>query len=298
MAEDWIRVRTFLSSRPVAKRLARLCRDDAQKAAGVLVDFWSGAAEFSKNGYIRDESDATLEEWAKWRGKRGAFATWVRAEHMDDEGRIPEWDDFMGALEARRQADRERKELERLRRKADRLSRGPSADSPRDSPQTSRGSSAPTRANVDVDVTKRDEISPATTPPPVAHAPPRRLRRTDGETAFLAALPEESRATWEAMIDGWLVGMGYARGRAAHADDVHTGLLEYLAVTSRPGIVRDFSPRYVVTFVEGAERRRLKAEVGRPARDRKGRQRAADDTEANALAAALAVQGIAKRAVS
>lgn len=118
MREPWIRVRAHLSRAKVAQRLAVICRGDAQKASGVLQDFWSSVAEQGTNGFIRDYPDHTLEDWAGWRGKRGVFATWVRQHHMDDDGRVKEWDEYMGALEARREADRLRKEAERVRRKS------------------------------------------------------------------------------------------------------------------------------------------------------------------------------------
>lgn len=118
MREPWIRVRAHLSRAKVAQRLAVICRGDAQKASGVLQDFWSSVAEQGTNGFIRDYPDHTLEDWAGWRGKRGVFATWVRQHHMDEDGRVKEWDEYMGALEARREADRLRKEAERVRRKS------------------------------------------------------------------------------------------------------------------------------------------------------------------------------------
>lgn len=121
-------MRAHLSRAKVAQRLAALCKGDAQKAAGVLIDFWSSVAEHGVNGLVSSHPDHTIEDWAGWRGKRGVFATWVREHHLDEDGRVKEWDEYMGALEARREADRLRKEAERLRRK----SNGRHADSPAD----------------------------------------------------------------------------------------------------------------------------------------------------------------------
>lgn len=129
MIDAWIRVRANLSKTRVAKKLAPLCtrvRSDTQKAAGVLQDFWSGASQFSKDGFIRDEDDQTLEDWANWKGKPGVFANWVRTQHMDADGRINDWDEYMGVLESKRARDRERKRLEREKKKEEvaRTSRG------------------------------------------------------------------------------------------------------------------------------------------------------------------------------
>lgn len=138
MRESWIRVRSHLSRAKVAQRLAVICKGDAQKAAGVLIDFWSSVAEHGVNGQVSNHPDHTIEDWAGWRGKRGQFATWIRQHHLDEDGRVKEWDDYMGALEARREADRLRKEADRIRRK--------SAGHPQDSPQDIQGTSRPKSA--------------------------------------------------------------------------------------------------------------------------------------------------------
>jgi hypothetical protein len=114
---NWIAVRTHLSSAKVAQRLAPLCKGGAQHAAGVLQDFWSSVSEHASNGYIGDANDSMLESWARWEGKRGAFAKWVREFHMDEHGRVNEWDNFMGELEARREKARLKKQRQRSARR-------------------------------------------------------------------------------------------------------------------------------------------------------------------------------------
>lgn len=150
MVEPWIRVHARLSSKPVAIRLALLCRGDRQKAVGVLCDFWGSVSEYAINGFIRDYSDDQLEVWANWKGKKGEFAKWVRHHHMDEDGRVKEWDDYQGALEARREADRLRKQEERRlkseRSKAEQ-SAGSHADSPEDVGRTSAGRPHPRARN-------------------------------------------------------------------------------------------------------------------------------------------------------
>lgn len=141
MVEPWIRVHARLSSKPVAIRLSQLCRGDRQKAVGVLCDFWGNVSEYAKNGFVRDYDDHQLEVWANWTGKRGAFAKWVRDQHMDADGRVKEWDEYQGALEARREADRRRKQEERALKQARNDDRE-SAGSPQDSPQDNGGTSA------------------------------------------------------------------------------------------------------------------------------------------------------------
>lgn len=93
---------------------------------------------------------------------------------------------------------------------------------------------------------------PSTHPPAVA--------------AFLAVLPDnQNPLTWPAIIQGWQQGLGFEGGKAASADDVATGLTEYLA-----GAKRDFSVIHVRSFVERARRNRLKSAErgnGPPAED-------------------------------
>jgi hypothetical protein len=127
MAETWIRVRANLSKDNVAAKLAPLCRNDRQKAAGVLIDYWSGVAEHCVNGYVRDTADDVLEDFANWKGRKGAFAKWAREQHTDDDGRVKGWDDYMGPLETRKLFDRERRRLERAEK-----SSGHPLDSPQD----------------------------------------------------------------------------------------------------------------------------------------------------------------------
>jgi hypothetical protein len=90
----------------VVDRLCTATQVHEHEAIGVLVTFWSGVAEHATNGQIAAASDAQLEKWAKWRRKRGAFAAWVRAEHQDAHGRVPEWDDYAGELEYQRARNR------------------------------------------------------------------------------------------------------------------------------------------------------------------------------------------------
>lgn len=74
----------------------------------MLVEFWGNVAAHANNGSIAGIPDPLLEEWAGWRGKRGAFAKWLRENHIDDESRVNEWDDYAGALEQRRAKERQR----------------------------------------------------------------------------------------------------------------------------------------------------------------------------------------------
>lgn len=133
MAEPWIRVHANLATKPVTLRAAGELRVSQNEAIGLLVRFWGQMSQHGANGSVSTLSDLEIETWSGWRGKRGVFASFLRAAHTDADGRVNEWDDFAGKLEDRRAKDRDRK----------RKSRGQDADSPRDV----TGDSIPTRAN-------------------------------------------------------------------------------------------------------------------------------------------------------
>lgn len=109
MRVPWIRVHGDLIDRPVVTRLSLATGIGDHEAVGVLVTFWSGVSKHATNGYVADQSDVQLEKWAKWKRKRGAFAKWVREHHLDDDGRVREWDEYAGKLEVIRERDRQRK---------------------------------------------------------------------------------------------------------------------------------------------------------------------------------------------
>jgi hypothetical protein len=261
MLVPWIRVHGELDEKPVTTRLMGWAGIGEHEAIGVLVVFWSKVAKHCTNGVIRGYSDAQIEKWAKWRRKRGVFAAWVRAEHMDADGRVPEWDEYAGKLEVIRDKDKRRKANKR---------RGISNGLPPDSPQTSPGSPDPRAEDVDVDVDV--DVDETLTVPPPAWA-------GRAVIEFLDAAPPDQRGRWVRTLDGWRNGLGYVGGKAAQPADIEVGLTEYLLVEKAP----DFSARHVVAYVEKAEKRRTKTSGT-------ARRSIADDAEANALAGALAIQ--------
>lgn len=255
MAEPWIRVHAMLSKKKVPLRLAPLCRNDVQKAMGVLITFWGNLSLHGDDGRVADVSDAQLEAWADWNGKRGGFAAWVRAEHTDAEGRINEWDEYAGALELRRMKERQRL-AEKRQQTRKMLHNGTHAVDQHAARRTRNVDSAP-HANVDEtlrDVTKQEINSPTTA-----------RSRTEGEQELLRKAPDDRRAALGALFDGWVQGMGYADGkRRADPADLHTGCLEYLAGQSSP----TFAPRQIMRWVQDAERRRTQPEPDRPRAER------------------------------
>jgi hypothetical protein len=96
--------------------------------------------------------------------------------------------------------------------------------------------------------------------PAVASASALPSIHTPAVATFLEALPDDQNSQhWESIISGWQQGLGLEGGKAATADDVATGLTEYLAKADR-----DFAVIHVRSFVERARRNRIKG-AARPA---------------------------------
>ncbi|RTL04107.1 MAG: hypothetical protein EKK62_17070 [Acidimicrobiia bacterium] len=108
MADFWIRVHANLAHKPVAFRAADALGVKHAAAIGHLVMFWGAASQHAKNGHVADYPDAQLESWACWEGRRGVFAKFLREHHLDEDGRVREWDEYGGSLERSRERNRAR----------------------------------------------------------------------------------------------------------------------------------------------------------------------------------------------
>ena len=172
MRVPWIRVHGALIDKPVVTRLAEAVKVSRLEAAGLLVTFWGAVSQHCANGQVAHYSDAQIEAWAHWTRRRGAFAKWLRDHHLDDDGRVREWDEYAGKLEVIRERDRQRKAA-KCPAERDRNSSG--------KPSELLDVSTPARANE----TKRDEtkdLKPSRSAKKPAETP-----ETGGWPAALAA---------------------------------------------------------------------------------------------------------------
>jgi hypothetical protein len=76
-------------------------------AEGLLVNLWGKVAEHVPDGRIADVDDDQLEEWARWRGETGTFASAYRARFASD-GVIKRWQEYQGKLLEYRKRERDR----------------------------------------------------------------------------------------------------------------------------------------------------------------------------------------------
>lgn len=88
-------------------------------------------------------------------------------------------------------------------------------------------------------------------------APPTAREASPQVERFLSAMAPAQRESWFHVLGGWREGMGYPGGKAAAAEDIDVGVMEYLVVV--PPETRDFSPHHVLQFVESARLRRTTA---------------------------------------
>jgi hypothetical protein len=160
VAEPWIRVHANLVGKPVVWRAVEALGVKQHEAIGLLVQFWGSVSQHATNGHVVGSSDAQLEVWAGWRGKRGKFAAFIRSMHLDPDGRVNEWDEYAGKLEGRREQERTRKQRERERR-----SRLSHADSHADNDVTSLPTIRNETKRTDVvdDLARNDLAEPAVT---------------------------------------------------------------------------------------------------------------------------------------
>ena len=235
MSEPWIRVHADLAGKHVVFRVVQALGVSQNEAIGLLVRFWGAMSRLGNDGHVDQLGDPQIESWAGWRGKRGRFAAFVRAQHADADGRVNEWDEYQGALETRRENDRQRQRKHRASgTRLDVTHDGCHTDVTRDSERDVRVTSAPARANE----TKRDETRRETTqsvlPPHDAPSAMEPARRADVETDVAERIPSvagrlalttllqacESKAQWVAEMQAMMDGMpGHYYATAAELDE-------------------------------------------------------------------------------
>jgi hypothetical protein len=158
MSVLWIRVEANEAESKRVFRLRRLLNASAVVVVGHLAVLGGKLAEQAPEGDVSEIDDEQLEEWARWEGEPGVFASAFR-EVCAPDGEIEAWEDTMGELLARRRADAERKRLarEKLRHERERLEaeRGTSRASERTRPRTSADSPRKSRLRDETD--GRDE---------------------------------------------------------------------------------------------------------------------------------------------
>lgn len=113
----WIRVETNVSENDKVRSFADdLSADIPRKgrgfsvdaSVGLLIRLWGQVAEHRPDGDLSGITDHTIEDWALWRGKPGAFAKSFRRRFMQGDV-LHGWSERQGKLAAQASAERARK---------------------------------------------------------------------------------------------------------------------------------------------------------------------------------------------
>lgn len=117
---NWIRIATGIMDDPSVLQLAEAAGVSVPTTTGHVVGVLAKLPTHAKTGDLSGVSDRAIEQWAKWPGKQGKFATAFRTYLCNAQGVVSAWEKHNGA--AIREADR-RAETMRQRR-ANRVQEG------------------------------------------------------------------------------------------------------------------------------------------------------------------------------
>lgn len=159
---NWICIAVGIMRDPSVIALAEAVGVSVPTTTGHLVGVLTAMPEGAITGDLSAVSDATLEQWAMWRGPKGKFARAFRAQLCTEQGVVRSWEKYNGSAWRKLKADRERKKAERERRRVQRTSDGPSTGRPLDTSRTSGGSPAlqdKTRQNKELTTPLRAVVS-------------------------------------------------------------------------------------------------------------------------------------------
>lgn len=209
MAEPWVRVHANLADKPVVTRAMEALGVSGHEAMGLLVQFWGAVSQHVQNGFVADQSDSQIERWGGWTRKRGKFAAFIRASHLDESGRVNEWDEYAGKLEQRRATERDR-----LRQKRGGVAQQPSetdGDVDQQSPDVAQHDAyvgaTLVSARADEDETLRSSSPPSSPGADSLEVSSRLASAADRSALDALLLRVPSRVTWLAEIQASLDGM-------------------------------------------------------------------------------------------
>lgn len=231
-----IYVAANIGDRAVVARCMQALGLSQARAVGYLVMFWGAAALNTTDGMVGHLTDVQIERWAGWDGKRGRFAAWLRAEHLDDDGRPNDWSEYAGKLATSREKARDKKRKQRGQH-GDNTGDCPGdkvGDSPGDVPGTLYARAYDREESTEY---REQRTTSATT--------------TAVRETFYAEVPMPKLSGWMATLTAWTEGMGTPGGKAFTWEQIDAGLAEYLANEAAP----TFVPRHVVRYVEQAANR-------------------------------------------
>ncbi len=116
---NWFAVSTGIMEDKSIGRMASELKKDVPTIVGHVIGVLAKLPENAPNGVIDDVVDLTLEQWAGWRGKAGAFATSFRA-HLCAGDQVRSWEKWNGSAMRQLHSARERMRSAREKARSDR----------------------------------------------------------------------------------------------------------------------------------------------------------------------------------
>jgi hypothetical protein len=181
----WIRRSVAIADDPRIGALASALKRDVAHVVGLVTCVECKLPHHAPDGNIAAIPPATLEQWALWTGKRGAFDQAFRAHYCLD-GVVANWDEDNGAPMRESQAAAER--MRNLRRT--RAERSPEPDA-NGSPQRSQNGSPDVRRTFTSNETRRNETHETTDTTPKASS----NSGASGQRRDAPAAPQRSGAS-------------------------------------------------------------------------------------------------------
>jgi hypothetical protein len=132
---NWIRIAVGITRDPSIIGLSEAVGVSVPTTTGHVVGVLTSMPEGCPTGDLSAVSDATLEQWGLWRGRRGVFAAAFRAHLCDAQGVVRSWEKHNGASLRRAQeaSDRAKKWREERKANAQRMRTDCVANAPRES---------------------------------------------------------------------------------------------------------------------------------------------------------------------
>jgi len=115
---NWIRIATGILQDPSIHAVADATGVSVPTTTGHVVGVLTYLPEHARGGDLSGVSDATLERWAMWTGKRGKFAAAFRTHLCTTQGVVRSWEKHNGAAIRDSDYDKERKKAKRDAEKA------------------------------------------------------------------------------------------------------------------------------------------------------------------------------------
>ena len=117
---NWIRIAVGIMHDPAIHAVADAVGVSVPTTTGHVVGVLACLPEHCRSGDLSKVSDATMERWAMWGGKRGKFAGAFRAYLCDAQGVVKAWEKHNGAAMREAETDRQRKKAWRDVRRMER----------------------------------------------------------------------------------------------------------------------------------------------------------------------------------